>query len=1477
MLTTPGSAARARAISVLAAAGLLMTAAATPAAADEPPFPAPPQPVTSGRLTVDQAVAQARTSGKPVEATGAASSTDIVTANPDGTVTVSRSALPQRKRVGETWQPLDATLVRNSDGTWSSAVGYGQVRLSGGGSGPLATIGDSGLSMSLTAPMPLPEPTVSGPTATYANVLPDVDLQVTADARGAFSEVFVVHTPEAAANPALANLSMGTKTTGITLSTDNAGNITGTDRSRQVVLTAPAPLMWDSTTAAPSATGKAAAAGQRGGSHATSTSAGPAPTARTARIRTALTRGKIRLTPDKTLLTGPKTVYPVFIDPTFTWSSSGSDNDGWTTVAKQYPSTNYWKKTPDPYGRMQVGNAGSILSRTFINFPISTSVLAGATINTATLKITETYAYSCNARRVDLYAPATTLTASNATWNYWSGQSLGSVVSHQTVAYGYNSSCPANGVAFDVKSTIQANVSAGKKLQTFALRANDETDTFSWKEFLETSPTLAITYNHKPNKPSGLTTSPATSCTTLITIGDGNVTLYAPVSDRNGGVLGVRFELWKTSAPGTILATSDPNLLTYGSGSTAVRKVGVDTLRAAAGGAITQFSWRAQATDFNQTSDWSSTCSFKFDPTRTGAPDLPTPAEGSTQIGKSFPITISPPTTGTTPSGYLYQLNAGPPSTLPATNGSLTINITPTRFTNSLTVTSLSPGGNIGDNAVVTFNSTPAAYAADGDFTGDGNADLVTAGAKNGLAPGLWLGAGAGISGVNRIGTNIGARGNGVFLTGRPTDFNGAQILPGRFAGQGLQDVLAYYPTGTHAGEAVILRGNGDGSTIQAQLDGTYTGINAGTFIDNQGLNPVQLVNAGHGRGLAYPDLIGIGGDANGYYLNYYPNFDGIGGYGQVDTLAAQATPTGGYDWNTWTITSAQTPTGTSLFLWQATTGKLYLWNNLSYDNDGTYTLHYTQHLLNSSWNTGKSLTLQGGDINGDGTGDLWTIDASAKVTPWLVTGLTTDVGVITASTNRTLITADHAWPFNNADGGPVSGSNVATDDISTLPATGAGNAAWNSGDVFSPNVTLDGTNSTLTTAGPAVATNADYTLNVWVKPTATGGTVISQDGVNTAGFRLWAEASDASWRVGMPRTDATTATWDTAAAAAGSVQIGVWTRLTISYQSTSGRLGLYVNDVNVATAVHPNGWNATGPLRIGAHKNGTTSYTGYLQGQISETLAWKSNVSPAQPIPAGPQRDFNSDGYPDVMARYSPNKNIFLYKGNGAMFNPSYTTIGSAWSGFDIIFSPGDFDGDGTTDVIARYTPTKELYLYRGTGRGNFQTGYTVITSSMAAFDTIFSPGDFDSDGDADIIARNSTTKELYLYQGTGDGRVQSGYTVISSSFAAFDKIFSPGDFDGDGHPDIIARINTTKDLYLYRGSGSGRILSGYTTIGYNWGSFNHILSVGDFNMDGNTDVIGRYSPTGDLYLYQGNGTGRFKPSYTIIGSNWSAFDLIF
>jgi hypothetical protein len=124
------------------------------------------------------------------------------------------------------------------------------LTLSGGGDHPLATMtADAGRSLSVSWPTVLPVPTLSGATATYVAVLPSVDLVVTADTDGGFSDVLVVRSAAAAADPRPSTLVTATHTTGgLTLSSDAAGNLRATaSATGEAVFAAPPPLMWDSS------------------------------------------------------------------------------------------------------------------------------------------------------------------------------------------------------------------------------------------------------------------------------------------------------------------------------------------------------------------------------------------------------------------------------------------------------------------------------------------------------------------------------------------------------------------------------------------------------------------------------------------------------------------------------------------------------------------------------------------------------------------------------------------------------------------------------------------------------------------------------------------------------------------------------------------------------------------------------------------------------------------------------------------------------------------------------------------------------------------------------------------------------------------------------------------------------------------------------------------------------------------------------
>jgi hypothetical protein len=152
----------------------------------------------------------------------------------------------------------------------------------------------------------------------------------------------------------------------------------------------------------------------------------------------------------------------------------------------------------------------------------------------------------------------------------------------------------------------------------------------------------------------------------------------------------------------------------------------------------------------------------------------------------------------------------------------------------------------------------------------------------------------------------------------------------------------------------------------------------------------------------------------------------------------------------------------------------------------------------------------------------------------------------------------------------------------------------------------------------------------------------------------------------------------------------------------------------------------------------------------------------------------------------------------------------------------------------------------------------------------TVFSPGDFTGDGKADILAETSTGG-LYLYHGNGRGGFTGGGSKIGSGWNVFARVFSPGDFTGDGKADILAET-LTGDLYLYHGNGRGGFTGGSTKIGAGWNIFSAMFSHGDWTGDAKADILAMKG-NGDLYVYRGNGLGGFSGGATKIGAGWNIF----
>ena len=240
--------------------------------------------------------------------------------------------------------------------------------------------------------------------------------------------------------------------------------------------------------------------------------------------------------------------------------------------------------------------------------------------------------------------------------------------------------------------------------------------------------------------------------------------------------------------------------------------------------------------------------------------------------------------------------------------------------------------------------------------------------------------------------------------------------------------------------------------------------------------------------------------------------------------------------------------------------------------------------------------------------------------------------------------------------------------------------------------------------------------------------------------------------------------------------------------------------------------------------------------------------------------RDFNGDNRADLLAR-KPDGTLWFYPGTGTGAYGSPRKIGEyGWEAFNQLSGVGDFNGDGKNDLLAR-KPDGTLWLYPGTGKVDaLNTGYGVPKRigdyGWEVFNLVQGVGDLNNDGKNDILARKPDGS-LWLYRGTGTvSSTSSGYLgavkVGNYGWDAFDQLLGPGDFNSDGKADLLAR-KPDGTLWFYPGDGSGTP-GAARRIGTGWNIFDLIIGGANLDADSFPDLVAR-KPDGSLWAYSGTG----------------------
>lgn len=279
------------------------------------------------------------------------------------------------------------------------------------------------------------------------------------------------------------------------------------------------------------------------------------------------------------------------------------------------------------------------------------------------------------------------------------------------------------------------------------------------------------------------------------------------------------------------------------------------------------------------------------------------------------------------------------------------------------------------------------------------------------------------------------------------------------------------------------------------------------------------------------------------------------------------------------------------------------------------------------------------------------------------------------------------------------------------------------------------------------------------------------------------------------------------------------------------------------------------------------------LLAGVASTLVVAGPAPEAAALPsAGFSSDWNGDGTNDVIADDVQGR-LWLYPGDGyGGFRGARQQIGSGWQTRDEVRPVGDWNGDGHADLVARDTDYGDLLLYLGDGSGGFLPGHRVMGRGWHVFREIIGLGDWTGDGRPDIAGLRRDTGALVLYPGDGtDGFLAS--RQIGAGWGTRDALTTAGDWDYDGDADLLARNPANGDLWLYRGNGTGGFES-TAVIGRGWQVFTALVGVTNFTGDAASDVLARKS-SGELLLYRGSGPAGFTVPPTSLGAGWNALDL--
>lgn len=282
---------------------------------------------------------------------------------------------------------------------------------------------------------------------------------------------------------------------------------------------------------------------------------------------------------------------------------------------------------------------------------------------------------------------------------------------------------------------------------------------------------------------------------------------------------------------------------------------------------------------------------------------------------------------------------------------------------------------------------------------------------------------------------------------------------------------------------------------------------------------------------------------------------------------------------------------------------------------------------------------------------------------------------------------------------------------------------------------------------------------------------------------------------------------------------------------------------------------------------------------------------------------DFDRDGNADIAFTNSASDTVDIIFGDGKGAFPRRISLSNPKQPERLAIA--DFNGDGNPDLAVTHRGSHDVVVSLGDGHGGFHESFRWGSDGRSRW---VSAADLNHDGVIDLVVAGSGAKKVFVLLGRGDGtfdRIRQYDTDGEPSAVLV------ADFTHDGVPDILSadyQFSGGKTVSLYAGNGDGTFKerrpyrTGNGPLGAATADFNHdglldvvtadfhdglsvllatangfsppksrkaqsapgFVTTGDFDLDGNMDILLVAEHSQEAHLYYGNGRGDFSAPQT-------------